>query len=271
LAITQFSVLSSKLKRAATFQELVRGLNVYRATIDCDIKANGLDPKKKEEKVTGKGKGGNNSNKPKAQFGAFAVEASVGASYVQDGKQKGNGDSKRKGGKKGEGNGRGKVDGNPKPYCSLCGQTNHTAVQGCQVMKDNGGNPVRVDPVQQTCPECPPHVSTRLNHPAKLCPWRPSGPWHKGRWLASGQDAQALDRTARACKPAQEESSLASRLFEIAGYSGISATAFMVKARNMEKLIDKKVFFNRTYRLFSEYSAMLQSFGNILLLWNTKT
>ncbi len=181
LAITQFSVLSSKLKRAATFQELVRGLNVYRATIDCDIKANGLDPKKKEEKVTGKGKGGNNSNKPKAQFGAFAVEASVGASYVQDGKQKGNGDSKRKGGKKGEGNGRGKVDGNPKPYCSLCGQTNHTAVQGCQVMKDNGGNPVRVDPVQQTCPECPPHVSTRLNHPAKLCPWRPSGPWHKGR------------------------------------------------------------------------------------------
>ncbi len=56
------------------------------------------------------------------------------------------------------------------------------------------------------------------------------------------QDAQALDRTARVSKPAQEESSLASRLFEIAGYSGLSATAFMVKAKNTEKLVDKKVF-----------------------------
>jgi hypothetical protein len=31
-----------------------------------------------------------------------------------------------------------------------------------------------------------------------------------------------------------------------------------------------EVFFNRTYRLFSEYSAMLHIFGNILLLWNTR-
>jgi hypothetical protein len=30
-------------------------------------------------------------------------------------------------------------------------------------------------------------------------------------------------------------------------------------------------FFNKTYHLFSEYSAMLQNFGSILLLWNTKT
>jgi len=183
LATTQFSVLSSKLKRAATFQELMKGLNVYRSTIDADIKANGMDLKKKEGKPAGKGKGGNNNaNKPRAQFGAFAVDASIDASSFQEGKQKGNGETKKKGGgKKNDGNGKGKNDGNPKPYCSLCGQTNHTAVQGCRIMKDNDGNPVRVDPVQQTCPDCPAHVSPRLNHPAKLCPWRPSGPWHKRR------------------------------------------------------------------------------------------
>jgi hypothetical protein len=83
-------------------------------------------------------------------------------------KKKGNGEGKTKGGKKGERN-RGKVDGNPKPYCSLCVQTNHTAVQGCRIMKDNEGNPVKVDTVQQNCPDCTPHVSPRLNHPLLNC------------------------------------------------------------------------------------------------------
>jgi hypothetical protein len=63
------------------------------------------------------------------------------------------------------------------PYCSLCGSTTHTAVQGCPYMQGNGGQVIKVGPTQDTCTKCPMSVSPRLHHPEGLCPWRPTGPF----------------------------------------------------------------------------------------------
>jgi hypothetical protein len=36
-------------------------------------------------------------------------------------------------------------------YCSLCGNTNHTAGQGCPYMQDNQGQVIKYQPVQGVC------------------------------------------------------------------------------------------------------------------------
>ena len=64
-------------------------------------------------------------------------------------------------------------------YCSLCGKTNHTAVQGCPYMVSDSGAKVPVLPTKDTCKDCPPHVNPRLSHPPSICPYRRNGPWGK--------------------------------------------------------------------------------------------
>ncbi len=64
-------------------------------------------------------------------------------------------------------------------YCSLCGKTDHKAVDGCPNMVGDTGRRVNILPCKDTCPACPAHVQPRLGHPPSMCPYRKSGIWAK--------------------------------------------------------------------------------------------
>ena len=68
--------------------------------------------------------------------------------------------------------------GNPnKDYCSLCGKHDHRAVDECPYMVNDAGRKVPIMPCKDTCPNCPPNIKVRLNHPSFICPYRkPFGP-----------------------------------------------------------------------------------------------
>jgi hypothetical protein len=48
--------------------------------------------------------------------------------------------------------------------------------------------------------------------------------------------------TEAAAKDGKADKSIAERLFELAGYRDISATAFMVRSKQPNKCVDKKVY-----------------------------
>lgn len=54
-------------------------------------------------------------------------------------------------------------------YCSLCGQSNHTAAQGCYKMKDEKGRAVPVTPGQIACSICEKKINKKLYHPIRYC------------------------------------------------------------------------------------------------------
>ena len=64
-------------------------------------------------------------------------------------------------------------------YCSLCGKTDHRAVDGCPNMVADNGRRVTILPAKDTCPACPAHVQPRLGHPPAICPYRKTGIWAK--------------------------------------------------------------------------------------------
>ena len=63
-------------------------------------------------------------------------------------------------------------------YCSLCGNVDHTAGDGCPFMRDNSGMIIKYQPTQGVCSACPPSIQPRLNHAERICPFRKGGPLH---------------------------------------------------------------------------------------------
>lgn len=57
----------------------------------------------------------------------------------------------------------------PKPYCSLCGEVGHRAVDVCYQMKDEGGRVREVIPTQDHCRECEDALGKKLHHPPSVC------------------------------------------------------------------------------------------------------
>ncbi len=54
-------------------------------------------------------------------------------------------------------------------YCSLCGQSSHTAAQGCYRMKDEKGRAVMITPGQIPCNICEKKINKKLYHPLRYC------------------------------------------------------------------------------------------------------
>jgi len=54
-------------------------------------------------------------------------------------------------------------------YCSLCGQNNHRASEGCYKMRDERGRTVPVVPAQVPCTVCEKKINKKLYHPLKYC------------------------------------------------------------------------------------------------------
>ena len=103
-----------------------------------------------------------------------------GQGFGKNGQHKGH----QKGGQQGQfrGKGKGPYKGNrqggypPATYCSLCGNTDHTANMGCPFMQNNQGQVIKYQPTQGVCGACPPGIMPRLNHAEKICPYRKGGP-----------------------------------------------------------------------------------------------
>ena len=56
--------------------------------------------------------------------------------------------------------------------CTLCGKSNHSAVQGCYAMRNNQNKVINVVPVQKECASCAYNKGIKLYHPAPFCPER---------------------------------------------------------------------------------------------------
>ena len=105
-----------------------------------------------------------------------------GQGFGKNGQQRGH----PRGGFQGQnrGRGRGSYRGNRNggfsqaTYCSLCGNTDHTAGQGCPYMQNNQGQVVKYQPIQGVCGACPAGIMPRLNHAEKICPYSKGGPLH---------------------------------------------------------------------------------------------
>ena len=54
-------------------------------------------------------------------------------------------------------------------YCSLCGNNNHRASEGCYAMKNDAGRVVPVTPAQIPCSICEKKINKKLYHPIKFC------------------------------------------------------------------------------------------------------
>jgi hypothetical protein len=167
IAQNTFSSLSAKLGRNCTFHEFCRALNVYRASIDQDIKVNGKDTQ------SGNSGGGKKKNwwgnkKAADKMGGFQVNVISQPSTSKPDPKKVNsqgGPSKKA------------LAWLNKPYCSLCGDPNHRAADGCPIMRNDLGKVVKVTPCYSPCKSCPRSRPFRLNHPESLCPYREKGPW----------------------------------------------------------------------------------------------
>ena len=201
-----FHTLSAKARRAITFNELTRPLITLRDTIDADIKAHGVGPSSNAQtsKFSERRKA-KRMGPPNKMPTTFVVNAQSGEPEPIRYRQKrpnfrsnhnqqstvyltasGNNAQKQNNAsanfkRQQTGNQPYRTNQAKRKYCSLCGETNHTAAQGCRHMRDANNRVVNVQPTQSTCNACPPTVSPRLNHPAVFCPFRPNGPLHGRR------------------------------------------------------------------------------------------
>ena len=209
MVLTKFNELTARQRHAPTAAELSRMLYSFRHVIDQDIKSNGAD---KSHSSPQKGKIRNKNAKYTSSYAVAQVEADIdyeydhsprksrgkrhendthGGSYNVQGDRsptpfhKNPRDRKERHTPERSKSGRfvakhGDKSKQPqrgqKKFCTLCGQNNHTMVQGCRNMVNNEGKIVSVMPTMGTCPACPSKIKTRLNHPSSLCPFRKGAP-----------------------------------------------------------------------------------------------
>jgi hypothetical protein len=204
--------LSARLGRLCEATELSRALNMYRSSIDADIRANGSDPhRSRNPKDIGKRNRNSNwsqytntsyliTNTPRQQNNTSIGRARVklpptrGPYVVQrhtsvqrpsiNLRSTGNIAANR--GTRGKFNNKSNTrrptnkprGPNVSTGCSLCGYSNHTASQGCRNMRTDDGKIYKTHPVYGTCSLCPGSKKNTLHHPPALCPFRKGGPLH---------------------------------------------------------------------------------------------
>ena len=189
MANNTYHTLSAKLGRAATFDELSKAVTIWRSTIDEDIKSHGETAATKGNNSSPSGKphkkGGASSNAKGYAIAAGNTGPQAAANTVNTGGDGGNGNSNsrrkadgKKGGYKGKNPNSNNAHTAPKSghYCSLCGNVDHVAVNGCPFMITDSGKTIKVNPTQGVCGKCPSSIMPRLNHNEGICPYRPKGP-----------------------------------------------------------------------------------------------
>ncbi len=206
-----YNQLSARLGRAAKADELSRALHTVRHAIDIDIKNNGVDQTRKmggqkpfakytprANRVTSysvttqpsqnKTNYRQNMSRPRTmpvsrpQNGNFSRIGNFSGRTQAMGQGASNGATpKRNFNNYRNYNGPNKFNRFSQNkdnlnYCSLCGQRNHRAKDGCPNMKSDSGKQIDVFPTHTTCSLCPAKIMPRLNHPSIFCPFRKGGP-----------------------------------------------------------------------------------------------
>lgn len=198
-----FHSLTADLGRAATLTELSKALAVFRHTIDLDIKQNGYDNGQKNAKgfVAFSKQKGKKPTGAKNKATGYALTAAVNAGGQQSGKKDNNGNStdRTKGNQGSYKHGDHKSGHQTAPkgsnykgknynpnhsystprngeYCSLCGNVDHKAIDGCPFIQSDRGVVIKYNPTQGVCGDCPPSIMPRLNHGPRVCPYRVDGP-----------------------------------------------------------------------------------------------
>jgi hypothetical protein len=203
-----YNQISARLGRAATFAELSRAMNLYRVTIDKDIKQNGTDMAFKNKRTFGNT--GRNTTPGKQKFASYQMSVNTGRDSAQNpgyqnykrayntsftprpkrnfpdnNKSSNNKSWNANRARTSAPNKRG-ADGkfarnNNKPPmnsgCSLCGYSNHTS-KDCRNMRDDTGKQISMIATYGVCSRCPQRIQPRLHHPDAFCPFRPGGPLH---------------------------------------------------------------------------------------------
>ena len=211
LVQNMYNQLSARLVRAAKADELSRALHTVRHSIDLDIKNNGAAPTMKlgtqpkayrytprTNRVTSysmttsqssnNNSGGSNSFRPRTMQRPRPSNGNFSRVGTFSGRTQsmGQGASNRSGPPRQFNNFRNSFGQNRFDrfsqqkdnlnYCSLCGQRNHRAKDGCPNMKTDSGKKIDVFPTHTTCSLCPDKIMPRLNHPSIFCPFRKGGP-----------------------------------------------------------------------------------------------
>jgi hypothetical protein len=203
-----YNQISARLGRAATFAELSKAMNLYRVTIDRDIKNNGTDSYFKGRRTQDsnfKGHTGTtrqkftttfslNATQDKRPFekkhfsghkGAYNNTVSFTpkpqqvarpntrfANHFTQNNQYKKWDPRQKFNNfnRGRNNNRIIIDS-----CSTCGLKSHKTTD-CTNLVSDSGKQIRMLPTQGVCSRCPRKISPRLHHPEALCPYRTGGP-----------------------------------------------------------------------------------------------
>jgi len=197
--------LSARLGRSCDATELSRALNIYRPTIDADIKSSGVDLNRSRQLNNTSNR--KNKNPNWTQFSSYNVNS--GASnmantpfhpldtshnlpatrpqHVQNRRPFPPRQAALRLTNNNMSADRNRHTGPSQPNynkrardvpigCTLCGQTDHRASQGCDNMRLDDGQIYKVMPAHSTCSLCPGNIKNTLNHPPALCPFREGGP-----------------------------------------------------------------------------------------------
>ena len=200
--------LSARLGRHATFAELSRNVNLYRSSIDTDIREHGGESSHKNTKriptkrtvgvnrnryvsynVTSqinrptltRGYPNKNNNNPMRKNTSFTprplILKQLYNKHTTNNRNQPPHPSKKT--PRRDNTGKFIKNNNNKTgsqnHCILCGYSNHTA-SSCQNMRNDSGNVVATFATHGVCGSCPPQVRPRLHHPPLLCPFRVGGP-----------------------------------------------------------------------------------------------
>ena len=219
-----YSTLSARLGRAATFAELSRGMNLYRVTIDKDIKLHGGENSFNNRKPPQKSRMGqirpkyttfsittnNSRNFPSRKFGANEAQKRVRADVAMTNRSTNRNSTSftpRPLLLKQIFN-RNNAHQTPHPNTKVTQQTRNTnkrdhngrflssnngcslcgmsnhIAKDCRNMQNDSGRKIDILPTYGTCGRCPSQIRPRLHHPESLCPFRPGGPL-QGRFASA--------------------------------------------------------------------------------------
>ena len=202
LANNTYQNFTTRLGRACTLEELFRGLNQYRSTIDKDIKTNGA--------INTAGYNNKRLASKPPRYSSFNVQMGdrnkipqsyENRTYPQKFRTSNNDVSFTP---KPKNLVRRPLELNKPPFakgtynktktsnysagkrfqndrikaCSLCGHHNHKTTD-CKNMRDDNGKILEMLPTYGVCNKCPEKVRPRLHHPEITCPYRLGGPFNK--------------------------------------------------------------------------------------------
>ena len=208
-----YNQLSARLGRACEATELSKALNMYRQSVDSDIKLHGVDSGKNRLSRPGPNSNRRDRNPTWPQYSSYSVNRVDTQSYLANRDKRSLNrpavnrpyqkfknpappprnaavryvsQANNSGGRRFSNSkpGNRKLPFRPRQNisttgCTLCGLNDHTASQGCLNMRLDNGRLYKTLPVYSTCNLCPGNKKNTLNHPPMLCPFRKGGPLEK--------------------------------------------------------------------------------------------